>query len=158
MKTAHLVLFCFKRTNQKVRFNKKDFLKKKGIFSQFLERRQLWNKTFLKKNPPCLALKCPFFLIKFRTFLNFLLLIIFYIFWSLILYFNSVVHQFYQTRVIDEFVLRGNSATLKCLVPSFVADFIIIESWVDEEGKEIFRSKTNEEMGKDCYNKFFFFN
>ncbi|XP_065368707.1 uncharacterized protein LOC135961139 [Calliphora vicina] len=57
-----------------------------------------------------------------------------------------VVHQFYQTRVIDEFVLRGNSATLKCLVPSFVADFIMIESWVDEEGQEIFRSQTNEEM------------
>ncbi|KAI8122153.1 Down syndrome cell adhesion molecule-like protein Dscam2, partial [Lucilia cuprina] len=57
-----------------------------------------------------------------------------------------VVHQFYQTRVIDEFVLRGNSATLKCLVPSFVADFIMIESWVDEEGKEIFRSQSNEEM------------
>ncbi|CAD7088395.1 unnamed protein product [Hermetia illucens] len=50
---------------------------------------------------------------------------------------NYVVHQFYQTRVIDEFVLRGNAATLKCLVPSFVADFIIVESWVADDGTEI---------------------
>nr|NP_001036480.1 down syndrome cell adhesion molecule 1, isoform AX [Drosophila melanogaster]ABI31031.1 down syndrome cell adhesion molecule 1, isoform AX [Drosophila melanogaster] len=52
---------------------------------------------------------------------------------------RAVVHQFYQTRVIDEFVLRGNSATLKCLVPSFVADFIDVEGWIDEEGVEILR-------------------
>ncbi|XP_044312693.1 Down syndrome cell adhesion molecule-like protein Dscam2 isoform X46 [Drosophila rhopaloa] len=52
---------------------------------------------------------------------------------------RAVVHQFYQTRVIDEFVLRGNSATLKCLVPSFVADFIDVEGWIDEEGVEIQR-------------------
>ncbi|XP_070851120.1 cell adhesion molecule Dscam1 isoform X3 [Drosophila suzukii] len=52
---------------------------------------------------------------------------------------RAVVHQFYQTRVIDEFVLRGNSATLKCLVPSFVADFIDVEGWIDEEGVEIRR-------------------
>ncbi|XP_036333495.1 Down syndrome cell adhesion molecule-like protein Dscam2 isoform X3 [Rhagoletis pomonella] len=59
---------------------------------------------------------------------------------------RAVVHQFYQTRVIDEFVLRGNSATLKCLVPSFVADFINVESWVDEEGVEFVRTKGDEVM------------
>ncbi|SPP73127.1 Hypothetical predicted protein, partial [Drosophila guanche] len=55
-----------------------------------------------------------------------------------------VVHQFYQTRVIDEFVLRGNAATLKCLVPSFVADFIDVEAWIDEEGVEIQRPLPTE--------------
>lgn len=61
--------------------------------------------------------------------------------------FHLVVHQFYQTRVIDEFVLRGNSATLKCLVPSFVADFIIVESWVDEDNVEFMRTESNDLMG-----------
>lgn len=46
-----------------------------------------------------------------------------------------MVHQFYQTRVIDEFVLRGNAATLKCLVPSFVADFVQIVGWISDDGK-----------------------
>ncbi|KAJ9598740.1 hypothetical protein L9F63_026727, partial [Diploptera punctata] len=47
---------------------------------------------------------------------------------------NYVVHQFYQTRVIDEFVLRGNTATLKCLIPSFVADFVQVVEWVTDDG------------------------
>ncbi|KAK3923288.1 Down syndrome cell adhesion molecule-like protein Dscam2 [Frankliniella fusca] len=47
---------------------------------------------------------------------------------------DYVVHQFYQTRVIDEFVLRGNAATLKCLVPSFVADFVQVVGWVADDG------------------------
>ncbi|XP_073812139.1 Down syndrome cell adhesion molecule 1 isoform X14 [Musca autumnalis] len=59
---------------------------------------------------------------------------------------RAVVHQFYQTRVIDEFVLRGNSAILKCAVPSFVADFIEVESWVDEEGMEIFKPSKEDNL------------
>lgn len=46
----------------------------------------------------------------------------------------SVVQQFYQSRVIDEFVLKGNTGILKCLVPSFVTDFVQIESWVTDDG------------------------
>ncbi|KRF98080.1 uncharacterized protein Dwil_GK22019, isoform AQ [Drosophila willistoni] len=59
---------------------------------------------------------------------------------------RAVVHQFYQTRVIDEFVLRGNSATLKCLVPSFVADFIDVEAWLDEENVEIVRPLPDDKL------------
>lgn len=60
-----------------------------------------------------------------------------------------VVYQFYQTRINDEFVLRGNAAILKCLVPSFVADFISIESWMDEEGVEFFKpSDSSTSWGK----------
>ncbi|XP_065155482.1 cell adhesion molecule Dscam1 isoform X12 [Atheta coriaria] len=47
---------------------------------------------------------------------------------------RAVVQQFYQSRVIDEFVLRGNTGILKCLVPSFVTDFVIIEAWIAEDG------------------------
>lgn len=45
-----------------------------------------------------------------------------------------VVQQFYQSRVIDEFVLKGNTGILKCLVPSFVTDFVQIEAWLADDG------------------------
>lgn len=35
-----------------------------------------------------------------------------------------------------EYVMRGNSAILKCSIPSFVADFVHVVGWVDEEGHE----------------------
>ncbi|XP_045473824.1 Down syndrome cell adhesion molecule-like protein Dscam2 isoform X12 [Harmonia axyridis] len=47
---------------------------------------------------------------------------------------RAVVQQFYQSRVIDEFVLKGNTGILKCLVPSFVSDFIQIEAWIADDG------------------------
>lgn len=33
-----------------------------------------------------------------------------------------------------EYVIRGNAAVLKCSIPSFVADFVRVESWIDELG------------------------
>lgn len=33
-----------------------------------------------------------------------------------------------------EYVIRGNSAVLKCSIPSFVADFVRVDSWIDEQG------------------------
>lgn len=48
-----------------------------------------------------------------------------------------VVQQFYQTRVIDEFVLRGNAVTLTCNLPSFVAEFVSVEAWISDDGTEI---------------------
>lgn len=30
----------------------------------------------------------------------------------------------------DEFVLKGNTAILKCIVPSFVADFVHVVAWI----------------------------
>ncbi|RZC32102.1 I-set domain containing protein, partial [Asbolus verrucosus] len=47
---------------------------------------------------------------------------------------DYVVKQFYQSRVIDEFVLKGNTGILKCLVPSFVTDFVQVEAWVADDG------------------------
>lgn len=46
----------------------------------------------------------------------------------------TVVKQFYESRVIDEFVLKGNTGILKCLVPSFVTDFVLVEGWVADDG------------------------
>jgi hypothetical protein len=51
---------------------------------------------------------------------------------------SSVVHQHYDPGLVDkEYVMRGNAAIIKCLIPSFVADFVHVEAWVDEEGTEI---------------------
>ncbi|CAH0555679.1 unnamed protein product [Brassicogethes aeneus] len=47
---------------------------------------------------------------------------------------RAVVQQFYQSRVIDEFVLKGNTGILKCLVPSFVTDFVQIDAWMVDDG------------------------
>lgn len=48
---------------------------------------------------------------------------------------HLVVEQSYQLRVNDEFVLKGNTAILKCIVPSFVGDFLEIIEWVSESGE-----------------------
>ncbi|CAL7934266.1 unnamed protein product [Xylocopa violacea] len=62
---------------------------------------------------------------------------------------RAVVQQFYETRVIDEFVLRGNTATLKCLVPSFVADFVDVIEWLAvEDGSTYSASSQDEKDGK----------
>ncbi|XP_025414623.1 Down syndrome cell adhesion molecule-like protein Dscam2 isoform X36 [Sipha flava] len=50
---------------------------------------------------------------------------------------RAVVNQFYQTRVIDEYVLLGNSVVFKCLIPSFVSDFVQILGWIYDDGNNI---------------------
>jgi hypothetical protein len=54
-----------------------------------------------------------------------------------------VVNQFYQSRVIDEFVLQGNSATMKCSIPSFVADFVYVDSWFSDQEEEFGMNSDN---------------
>jgi hypothetical protein len=48
-----------------------------------------------------------------------------------------VVWQDYETRVSDEFVLRGNAGLLKCLVPSYVSDAVQVEAWLTANGDHI---------------------
>lgn len=52
-----------------------------------------------------------------------------------------MVTQKYKTRVHDEDVLRGNSAILKCVIPSFVADFVNVQSWLDELGRAYYPTR-----------------
>ncbi|XP_032292781.1 cell adhesion molecule Dscam1 isoform X29 [Drosophila virilis] len=47
---------------------------------------------------------------------------------------RAVVNQFYEAEIMTEYVIKGNAAVLKCSIPSFVADFVRVESWIDEEG------------------------
>jgi len=48
--------------------------------------------------------------------------------------FVAVVHQYYQSEVNNEYVIRGNAAILKCSIPSFVAEFVQVVSWQDDQG------------------------
>jgi len=55
------------------------------------------------------------------------------------------VNQFYDPGMVDkEYIMKGNSAILKCLIPSFVADFVYVESWIDEEGIVIQATENND--------------
>lgn len=38
---------------------------------------------------------------------------------------------------MDEHVLRGNAAIIKCHIPSFVIDFVYISAWILEENNDI---------------------
>lgn len=51
-----------------------------------------------------------------------------------------VVSQYYDTDVNKEYVIRGNSAILKCQIPSFVADFLAVVSWHSDQGDDIYPS------------------
>lgn len=52
----------------------------------------------------------------------------------------SVVNQFYEAEILTEYVIRGNAAVLKCSIPSFVADFVKVEAWLDDKGTVITHS------------------
>lgn len=62
----------------------------------------------------------------------------------------SVVNQFYEAEILTEYVIRGNAAVLKCSIPSFVADFVKVEAWIDEEGTVITYS---EDLGNHGFIK-----
>ena len=46
--------------------------------------------------------------------------------------------QDYESDADKEYVIKGNSAIMKCEIPSFVADFVSVQSWIDSEGKSYF--------------------
>lgn len=62
----------------------------------------------------------------------------------------TVVSQSYVTQVWDENVLKGNSALLKCVIPSFVADFVSVQSWIETTGQSLFYP--GKVYGKICNN------
>ncbi|XP_063932439.1 cell adhesion molecule Dscam1 isoform X16 [Zophobas morio] len=49
---------------------------------------------------------------------------------------RAVVNQYYEAEVVSEYVIRGNTAVLKCNIPSFVADFVRVEAWVGSDASE----------------------
>ncbi|GFY30846.1 uncharacterized protein TNCV_3120061 [Trichonephila clavipes] len=53
------------------------------------------------------------------------------------------VRQGYQVQVYDEFVIRGNTAVLRCQVPSMVRDYVIVTTWEREDGVTIVSNVAN---------------
>ncbi|KRF79698.1 dscam, isoform H [Drosophila virilis] len=51
---------------------------------------------------------------------------------------RAVVAQYYEADVNKEHVIRGNSAVIKCLIPSFVADFVEAVSWHTDQEENYF--------------------
>lgn len=56
-----------------------------------------------------------------------------------------MVHQYYQSEVNNEYVIRGNAAILKCSIPSFVAEFVQVVGWQDDQGNTF---NPNEKNGR----------
>jgi hypothetical protein len=48
-----------------------------------------------------------------------------------------VTPQFYTAEILNEYIIVGNDALLKCNIPSFVVDFVSVASWESSE-REIF--------------------
>ena len=46
----------------------------------------------------------------------------------------TVLSQQYEVRVYDEFVIRDNTAVLKCHIPSFVRDYVTTTAWFRDDG------------------------
>lgn len=49
-----------------------------------------------------------------------------------------MINQVYEAEITpSEYVMRGNSAIIKCLIPSFVADFVHVVAWINGDDEEI---------------------
>lgn len=60
-----------------------------------------------------------------------------------------MVSQAYSTKAEDEYIIRGNSAILKCKIPSYLADFIVVDAWIDDDGNEIEMTNNARDLGLD---------
>lgn len=60
----------------------------------------------------------------------------------------SAVNQYYEAILYDMYVIKGNTAIFKCIVPSFVADYVSVVSWEDTVGNKYF--VLNEDFGSNC--------
>ena len=48
----------------------------------------------------------------------------------------------------NEYVIKGNSALFKCTIPSYVADFVSVQAWVEDGGNAIY-AQSNDAYGND---------
>ncbi|XP_064072172.1 cell adhesion molecule Dscam1 isoform X18 [Vanessa tameamea] len=62
---------------------------------------------------------------------------------------RAVVSQYYVTEAENEYVIRGNAAIVRCKIPSFVSDFVHVDSWLMDDGEILTINNTNtHEEGK----------
>ncbi|XP_022240707.1 Down syndrome cell adhesion molecule-like protein Dscam2 isoform X3 [Limulus polyphemus] len=50
---------------------------------------------------------------------------------------RAVIVRHFEVQVYNEYVIRGNSAVLKCHVPSHVRDIVTVTSWIQDESIQI---------------------
>lgn len=55
--------------------------------------------------------------------------------------------QFYVTEAENEYVIRGNAAIVHCKIPSFVSDFVYVETWIMDDGQILTINNTNNGPG-----------
>ncbi|XP_028968106.1 Down syndrome cell adhesion molecule-like protein Dscam2 [Galendromus occidentalis] len=48
---------------------------------------------------------------------------------STVIHVTAIVEQYFEVQVYDEFTIAGNTAVLRCHVPSFVRDYIVVTGW-----------------------------
>ncbi|XP_063908088.1 cell adhesion molecule Dscam1 isoform X3 [Zophobas morio] len=51
---------------------------------------------------------------------------------------KAVVKQKYDVQVHDEYVIAGNTAVLKCKIPNYVTEYVMVTSWVQDETVNIY--------------------
>ncbi|XP_065168013.1 cell adhesion molecule Dscam1 isoform X4 [Atheta coriaria] len=51
---------------------------------------------------------------------------------------KAVVKQKYEIQVHDEYVIAGNTAVFKCQIPHYVADYVMVTSWVQDSAINIY--------------------
>ncbi|CRK92906.1 CLUMA_CG006322, isoform A, partial [Clunio marinus] len=57
---------------------------------------------------------------------------------------KAVINQKFSVQVHDEYVISGNTAVLKCKVPSFVSEYVSVTEWIQNNGLHLY---PNTEMG-----------
>ncbi|XP_054713933.1 cell adhesion molecule Dscam2-like [Uloborus diversus] len=53
---------------------------------------------------------------------------------------RGMVKQPYKIQVFDEYTVSGNTAVLRCSIPSFMKDYVIVTSWVRDDSRTIMAS------------------
>ena len=48
-----------------------------------------------------------------------------------------------MTEASNEYVIMGNSALMRCVIPSFVSDFVSVQNWQDETGNVLVSDNNN---------------
>lgn len=61
--------------------------------------------------------------------------------------------QNYITEAENEYVIRGNTAIMKCKIPSFVADFVTVDAWIDDNDTTytLFNTNNNRKISYKGY-------
>ena len=54
----------------------------------------------------------------------------------------SVANQIFKTSSNEEYVIVGNDALMKCIIPSFVSDWVAVVGWEDSEGHLYHRDRS----------------